>query len=70
MFLKKTAQTAQQTINQYGMNMPDTSKLLSEQIQGLKTFVATDIPQMKETQKELTASLEKLAQSARTLVKK
>lgn len=69
MFLHKTAKVAQQAVNQYGFNTAETSKLLASQIQGLKDFAATEIPKAVENQQALTASLEKLAQSARALIK-
>lgn len=70
MFLKKTTQTINKTIGQSGININETQKLLQQQIQGLKDFTTKEVPQMKETQKELIASMEQLAQTARALIKK
>lgn len=70
MFFNKATKVAQQTVSsQYGINMAETSKLLASQIKGLQDFAATEIPKAIENQQALNASLEKLVQSARALIK-
>lgn len=70
MFLKKTTQAASQLIGQNNLKLDETQKLLQQQLKELQNFTSKEIPQMKETQKELVASLEQLAQSAKALIKK
>lgn len=63
----KTAQTASSFITPE--MQATTQTMLKNQIQDLTTFAATEIPQMKATQAELVASLEKLAQVSKSLIK-
>lgn len=70
MFLKKTTQAASQLIGQNNLKLDETQKLLQQQLKELQNFTSKEIPKMQETQKELVASLEQLAQSAKALIKK
>lgn len=46
-----------------------TQAMLKNQIKDLTTFATTELPQMKATQEELMASLEKLSQVSKSLLK-
>ncbi len=50
--------------------LEQTQKALNSSVSELEKFTNQDIPQMQEKQKEIIASLEKLAQSARIEQKK
>lgn len=66
----KPGNTTSKIVQQAGPQLSETQKMVQEQIKSLQSFAATEIPQMKANQEQLVASLEKLSQTAKALIKK